>query len=179
MTAKARKPKAERPRRKINVCKKGKAGEREFANLLKSFGVDARRGQQHRGDVDAPDVISDLGDMFHFEVKRVESLSVYKAMGQALADSGPNLWPAPVVAHRRNGKPWLAIMPMDLFISMAKLVQIFAQVAGLPAQGLPLEAMELEGPPGSKTARPAQGDAGGDLAEVPEYEPDDLADLLS
>jgi len=56
---------------------KGKRGEREFSGFLASHGVNARRGRQYKGTPDSPDIISDL-DEFHFEVKRVEALRIYK-----------------------------------------------------------------------------------------------------
>jgi hypothetical protein len=89
---------------------KGKGGELEFSKEL-TWQIDctARRGRQYSGDPDAPDVKTDIDDL-HFEVKRTESLSLYRAMSQAIEDCGDKI---PVVAHRRNNKPWLIVLRLD------------------------------------------------------------------
>ena len=90
-----------------NSKKKGARGEREFCHFLKEeLQIKARRGQQYSGNPEAPDVVTSL-DGVHFEVKRTETLSLYKAMEQAIGDSGENI---PVVAHKRNRKEWLIIV---------------------------------------------------------------------
>lgn len=103
---------------------KGKAGERELAKKLEElFGVPCRRGQQYSG-VEGKDVIGPPG--LHCECKRTETLSLYPAMQQATRDAADD--EIPVVFHRRNGKPWLAIVPLDqlpalankLFLTMAE-----------------------------------------------------------
>ena len=99
-------------KKKINSRQKGAAGEREFANLLKTYGIEARRGQQFSGGKESPDVISDLP--IHWEVKRVQKLDIHDAMAQAMRDAGnANM---PVVAHRVNGKKWLVTMDAEMFI---------------------------------------------------------------
>ena len=101
---------------KINSRAKGKRGELEFRNVLRRFGVNARRGQQYAGSCDggSPDVIHDLEGV-HFEVKWVERLNVWDAMAQAKLDCGGNV---PVVAHKRNGTGWLVTMPVEDFLAM-------------------------------------------------------------
>ena len=94
---------------KINSKQKGKRGELEFVNYLKSQGIEARRGQQYSGTPDSPDVVSDLRG-FHFEVKRTERFNIYKAMEQAENDCGCKV---PVVVHRQNSKDWLIVMNAD------------------------------------------------------------------
>ena len=90
--------------------RKGARGEREAAGeLARLFGIEARRGQQFQGGPDSPDVVTELEGV-HFEVKRCESLSLYAALEQAIADAGDNI---PVVLHRRSRKPWLAIVRLD------------------------------------------------------------------
>jgi len=96
-------------KKRINSRAKGCAGEREFAAVLKGQGIEARRGQQFSGGKDSPDVISDLTDV-HFEVKRVQAGNPYKWFRQAKRDGGTKL---PIVAHRKNGEQWLAILSMD------------------------------------------------------------------
>ena len=91
----------------VNSKAKGGRGEREFANFLKEkFNVSARRGIQFAGGADSPDVVTDI-DGVHFEVKRTETLSLYKAMEQARNDCGDGV---PVVAHRRSRRDWLLVI---------------------------------------------------------------------
>lgn len=95
---------------------KGKRGERELAALFRSCGFDAKRGVQHKGGSDSPDVEVGIEGL-HVECKRTETLSLYEAMGQAERDAGLKM---PVVFHRRNGKPWLAILPATELMSLLK-----------------------------------------------------------
>jgi len=92
---------------------KGKGGERELSHFLTSRGFPARRGRQYSGDPTAPDVVSELP--LHIECKRTERLSVYPAIEQAASDSGNK---PPLVCHRRNGKPWLAILHLDDLLTL-------------------------------------------------------------
>lgn len=96
----------------INSKDKGKRGEREFANLLKKYGFNARRGQQYKGTKDSPDVICDVLP-FHFEVKRVQKLNLDSAMDQAKKDCGNN---EPVVAHRKDHHKWLITIDAEYFL---------------------------------------------------------------
>jgi len=54
--------------KRINSCRKGKDGEREVVKILRSYGIEAKRGQQHKGGPDSPDVIHDIPGV-HIEVK--------------------------------------------------------------------------------------------------------------
>jgi len=89
---------------------KGKRGEREcaaeFAAMLGEH-VHARRGAQHRGGADSPDVQLD-GVPIHIECKRTESLSIYTALEQATRDAPDDR--CPIVWHRRNGRESLLIV---------------------------------------------------------------------
>ena len=97
---------------------KGKRGERELAALLRHEGFEARRGQQYSGGGDSPDVI--CGDLpgLHFEVKRTESLQLWKALEQAKYDASENK--IPVIAHRRNHSEWIFIIPQDAFFQLIR-----------------------------------------------------------
>jgi len=99
---------------------KGKRGEREWANYLRDkLGFDAKRGQQHRGGPDSPDVIGGIPGT-HCEVKRTERLNLSEAMTQAVMEAKPG--EVPYVAHRRNGKGWMVtVEACDLFC-FAKLI---------------------------------------------------------
>ena len=89
---------------------KGKVGERELAHeLTRVLGVAARRGVQFRGGPDSPDVVADIPDV-HIECKRTERFRLYEALEQAVADAGSNV---PVVLHRQNRKPWVAVIRLD------------------------------------------------------------------
>lgn len=104
----------------MNSREKGKRGEREWAKFLRDLGyADARRGVQHAGGPDSPDVVGGIPGT-HAEVKRTEALSVYKAMDQAERDAGGSS--VPYVAYRRNGRPWLIIIPADRLEEFAKSV---------------------------------------------------------
>lgn len=97
----------------INVIEKGKKGERALAAVLREHGYeDARRGQQHQGGGDSPDVIGLPG--FHLEVKRVETRSngtIYDWLAQAKRDAKPGH--RPIVVHKRNRKRWVVILDLE------------------------------------------------------------------
>ena len=107
-------PKA-KPRKKINSRAKGASGELEFSKLLLARNLEARRGQQFAGGTDSPDVICTTLTDVHFEVKRVEAGNPYKWMEQAVRDAKHK---KPVVAHRKNKKEWLAIVPMEFMLDL-------------------------------------------------------------
>ncbi len=89
---------------------KGKRGEREAAAEIRSlFRTDAERGCQHHGGDDSPDIRTSI-EKVHFEVKRNESFRLYDALDQAIADAGDNI---PVVLHRPNRQPWVAVVRLD------------------------------------------------------------------
>jgi len=97
---------------------KGARGEREFAKFLTEYGFDAHRGRQYSGGTDSPDVkCIPLDDFYHFEVKRTETLSLYKAMEQAIDDCGTKI---PIVAHRRNKREWLCIVKAADLLELIK-----------------------------------------------------------
>lgn len=99
---------------------KGKAGERELARLLTAEGFEARRGAQHRGGDDSPDVICPSLPGLHWEVKRCQRLRLYDALDQARRDAGDHL---PVVAHRANGRQWLAILDLRDLLSVLREIR--------------------------------------------------------
>lgn len=102
----------------MNSRSKGARGEREWRDQLRSAGYTARRGQQFSGGTDSPDVIcEELASVLHFEVKRVEALNLQTAMEQATRDAGGR---HPVVAHRRNGQPWLVTLQAETFFALLR-----------------------------------------------------------
>ena len=107
--------------KKINSKQKGARGEREFAQLLRDHGFEARRGQQYCGANGDADVICDSLPQFHFEVKRTETLNLKNAILQSQADcdkknalgltkEGYFGTIVPVVMHRYSGGKWIAII---------------------------------------------------------------------
>ena len=98
----------------MNSRRKGAAGEREIAKVLRSYGYEARRGQQYCGANGDADVVGLPG--IHIECKRVERLDLYGAMAQARHDSNTDELPA--VMHSRNNSDWLVTMRLEDWISL-------------------------------------------------------------
>lgn len=95
--------------------RKGAAGERELAALLRERGYNAQRGGSLTfGKV--PDAVGLPG--IHIEVKRVERLNVPAAMRQAVRDAEKFHDGIPVLFHRRNREPWLVTMRLDDWLEM-------------------------------------------------------------
>jgi len=101
----------------VNSREKGKRGERQWRDELRANGFQARRGQQFSGSPDSPDVICDQLGWIHFEVKAVEKLNVEAAMEQARRDSAGQV---PIVAHKRNFRPWLVTMSAEVFFQFLR-----------------------------------------------------------
>lgn len=101
-----------------NGRQKGAAAEREFAHVLKSYGAEARRGVQYSGSLGSPDVVCDSMPTIHFEVKRVEKFYLYKSLEQAIGDSAGQKMP--VVVHRQNNQPWVAVLRIEDFMQLCK-----------------------------------------------------------
>lgn len=78
----------------------------------------ASRGQQFKGGGDSPDVSCPSLPGIHFEVKRTEAISIYRAMEQAAHDAGRGVMPT--VVHRRNGEEWLVVMRAADWIKFAR-----------------------------------------------------------
>lgn len=106
----------------MNSNEKGKRGEREWAEYLRSKGYEARRGQQYAGHADAPDVLCpDLP--VYWEVKRVQALNAMKAL--AKAESEAHVAEFPIVVWRKNGTDWVAILKADdLMVMLDALLEI-------------------------------------------------------
>lgn len=101
----------------MNSRSKGQRGEREWANVLRvEFPeLEFRRGLQSRGGgAEVADVEGLPG--FHFEVKRVENLAIWKALAQAENDADAQL--VPVVAFRRNFGKWYVAIAAEHFFDL-------------------------------------------------------------
>lgn len=96
---------------------KGKEGEREVAKISAEAGFsNSKRGVQYKGSPGSPDVVGIPG--VHLEVKRVEKLHLWPAYDQACNDAGEAEYP--VVVHRSNRKPWVAILSYQDFLEIYK-----------------------------------------------------------
>ena len=114
---------------KVNSKRKGKGGELEFAEVLRRRGFkSARRGRQFKGTPDSPDIACDELAEWHIEVKRCEAGNPYNWLDQATADKGVDQ--VPVVAHRRNGRGWIAILHMH---DLLELLRALKQTPETPA----------------------------------------------
>lgn len=103
-------------KKKIHSLNKGKRGERELAKIFSAKGFPARRGRQFSGSPDSPDIVVEgLPLNIHFESKVVERGNPYDWLSQCEADAGLAY---PVVCHKRNGKDWIAIMPLKDYINL-------------------------------------------------------------
>jgi Holliday junction resolvase len=107
----------------MNSRAKGCRGEREWRDQLREAGFQARRGQQFSGGNESPDVVCPSLPTIHWEVKRTETLSIYTAMTQACTDAGKKI---PVVAHKRNNRPWLCILSAEDFLTILRRSDLVA-----------------------------------------------------
>ena len=112
----------------INSRAKGKVGELELVKFLISHGFAARRGVQHKGGPDSPDVICPDLPGVHLECKRVEVGNLYKWYHQACGDAA--VGEVPVVAHRRNREPWVAV------IGLWDLLDLYRKAYGRDGQDI-------------------------------------------
>lgn len=103
---------------------KGKRGEREAATLLSNLlGATFKRGVQHSGGPNSPDIKAEIKTTLHPEVKRDEStlsLKSYTALEQARRDAGNKK--TPFVVSRRNNKKWVFLIEEDNLIDFCKEV---------------------------------------------------------
>lgn len=101
--------------------RKGARGELEAAaEIRRLLRTEARRGRQFCGSSDSPDVVTDIENI-HLEVKRAEKLRLYEALDQAIADAGGRI---PVVLHRTNHQPWVAIVRLEDLPQLAVTVYL-------------------------------------------------------
>lgn len=101
-----------------NSKRKGNDGERELCAVLAQAGAATRNDQTFVGGVDNPDISFRIGSrLFHVECKRTEKFNAYAAMDQAQHDANGHA--IPIVAHRRNRRPWLVVMRLQDFLEMS------------------------------------------------------------
>jgi Holliday junction resolvase len=103
-----------------NSKRKGQRGEREFAAVLASHGIAARRSQQYCGVAGDADLVVDMPGV-HFEIKRVEALNVHGAYAQARKDAMAS-GDMPVVAFKRNRGEWMVAMSAEDWLTLMKVL---------------------------------------------------------
>lgn len=143
---------AKKSGKKINSKTKGKVGELELSHKLRDlFGFDSRRGQQYNG-LEGEDVVGIPG--VHIECKRVENLSIYTAVEQAIKDAEKGK--IPCVMHRRNHKQWLVTLQLE---DLAKFSATFLNEIRLSNERSANIGNESDGNnTGSNTERTDSGD---------------------
>lgn len=88
---------------------KGAGGEREFRDVLRSHGYEARRDGRLDDDLD-----HDVPGT-HFEVKRRERYELDEWIAQAERDARGRV---PIVAFRKSRQPWRLIVPADHYLAL-------------------------------------------------------------
>lgn len=105
----------------INSRTKGKAGELEWRDVLRKMfpklAERIRRGQQHSGSPESPDVVGVPG--VHWEVKRTNAFRLRESLAQAARYAGPNV---PVVAQRGNRQAWVVCVEAEHLPALARAV---------------------------------------------------------
>ena len=105
---------------------RGQRGERELRDkIIEIFGLPTRRGTNLTGQQDIEGGIPGV----HHEVKRVERLNIYKAMGQAMGDADEHL--IPVVFHSKDRAPWMVTFQLDDIIRVADKVRSAVQLGDI------------------------------------------------
>ena len=122
----------------VNSRAKGARGERlACAELRRLFGWVCHRSQQYSGynDGNSPDIIVDSTPSLFWEIKRVEKLSVLRALAYAVRQCGRK---CPVVMHRpnRSSVGWMITIRLE---DLPRLCHAYEIAAGdqIPTQALP------------------------------------------
>jgi len=77
-----------------------------------------RRSQQYAGINSDADIVGVEG--LHVEVKRMEKMDLYAALGQAMGDVAEG--DVPIVMHRKNNRPWVVILNCEDIVEFSKAV---------------------------------------------------------
>jgi hypothetical protein len=89
--------------------------ERWVAAYLREHGyTDAKRGQQHKGGADSPDVTGLQG--FHIEAKDTQKWSAYDFIEQSVRDAAED--EIPIVIAKKNYQKPLVIIRLDDFMKV-------------------------------------------------------------
>lgn len=98
-------------------ARKGAAGERELAALLRQHGYDIQRGGSLSFG-EAPDLSGLPG--VHIECKRAETLRLSEWMAQAERDAQRFKDGVPAVFFRRSRSPWYVVMKLEDWMGIYK-----------------------------------------------------------
>lgn len=87
-------------------------------DMFRQYGFTARRTQQYCGNTgDASDVIVEELPRIHLESKCTEAKDFLNWIDQANRDCNGKI---PIVAHKRNRREWIAILPLDNLIDLLR-----------------------------------------------------------
>lgn len=101
----------------LNSRAKGKRAEQAFINeYLRPYWPAAARNVD-QSKTDKRDVVEVAG--VHFQIKAVESLSIWAALAQACTEADPT--DIPVVAFKRNRSKWFCALEADELIALLRL----------------------------------------------------------
>ena len=104
---------------------KGMQGQREAAAAwTAATGLPARNGGQ-AGMVGGMDIEQPAA--VRIEVKRTERLRLWEAVEQAQRDAGGL---PPVILHRANRQPWVAILPLEDLLRVADAIRTAQALTG-------------------------------------------------
>ena len=96
-------------------ARKGAAGERELAAILREHGYPVERGGS-RSCGEVPDLTGLPG--VHIECKRRETTEIWKWMAQAEADAQRFQDGVPAVFFRRSRSPWCVVMKLEDWLNL-------------------------------------------------------------
>lgn len=100
---------------------KGAEGEIEVRNLFRKYGFEARRGQQHRGGADSPDVIHNI-EWLHVESKRVNAGLNLRATVDKAQQEAP-FGAVSAVFHRKDRQNWLVTVDAEVFMQILRKLE--------------------------------------------------------
>lgn len=105
----------------INSRNKGIRGEKQWAELCQQHGFeDAHRTGQFCGKTGQAADVEGL-PYIHTEVKWVQNLNLREAMRQSIRDcKAEGKGNIPIVASKKNGRPWLVTLSSDGFFEIYK-----------------------------------------------------------
>jgi len=89
----------------------GIRGELEARNLLLAAGFEAKRGQQHKGTSDSPDVVApEVAKVGHLEVKWVRGFTTTKMQDAYMkAEAECEFLQMPILLHRERKKRGMGV----------------------------------------------------------------------
>ena len=99
---------------------KGKAGEREFAKILREMGFEARRSKQYSGEGGTADLITSISGL-HIEVKRRTKIGAARFMDQAERDRLDS--DIPLIAMREDRGEWHVMVKAKDLAALARKIQ--------------------------------------------------------